>query len=198
MPMSRTARRVIALLAAAVLSLSLAPVTVVANHPAAAKLHCASELTPRPGVGRTATVSRTRCFSGLAPAVRYALKGAVVPDDITPEDIDEVVVSPAASLDPKEITTIIGIHWEHADRGGRDRIYFVKGGTPCAGGRVWQIGKLDVGWDGRVSSAEGFGGCGTFEQFRDAKAKGQSRACTPYCATLGPLNDEVSSVRWKA
>lgn len=197
MLMSRAARRV-ALLAAAVLSLSLAPVTVVASHPSAAKSHCASLLTQTPGTGRMVAVSRTRCFDKLAPAVRYAMKGAIVPEDITADDIDEVVVSPAARLDPKDATTIIGIHWEHADRGGRDRIYFVKGNAPCAGGRVWQIGKLDAGWDGIVSSAEGFGGCGTFEQFRDAKAKGPSRVCAPYCATLGPLNDQVSSIRWKA
>lgn len=198
MPMSRTARRVITLLAAAVLSLSLVPATVVANHSAAAKPHCASLLTHTPGAGKTAAVSRTRCFSKLAPAVRYAMKGAVVPEDIAPEEIDEVIVPPNARLDPDKTTTIIGIHWEHVDRGGRDRIYFVKGKAPCAGGRVWQIGKLDVGWDGMVSSAEAFGGCGSFEQFRDAKHKGPSRVCLPYCATLGPLNDEVSSVRWKA
>jgi hypothetical protein len=148
--------------------------------------------------GKLSRVVRTRCFNTLVSAVRFAAKGAVVPDDITPDTIDAIEVPPASRLDPSAVTTIIGIQWENTDRGGRDRIYFVKGSAPCKAGRAWQIGQLDAGWDQLVSSAEGFGGCDTFEQYRDAKLKGPSKVCVPYCATLGPLNDKVSSVRWRS
>jgi hypothetical protein len=95
-------------------------------------------------------------------------------------------------------TTIIGIHWEHIDRGGRDRIYFVQGAEPCAKGRAWQIGSLDKSWDALVSSAEAFGGCGTFIQYAQTRFKGVTRTCSPYCDALGPLNDRVLSIRWRA
>jgi hypothetical protein len=49
-----------------------------------------------------------------------------------------------------------------------------------------------------VSSAEAFGGCGTFTQFAKPKFQGGSRACTPYCESLGALNDRVGSIRWRA
>ncbi len=196
--MSRAARRVIALVAAAVLALPMAPAAVATHHPMRTKTHCASLLAKTGNPRGSARVVKTRCFVNLAPAVRYAVNGAVVPDDITFEEIDEIVVAPGARVDHGQLTTIIGIHWEHVDRGGRDRIYFVKGTKPCSKGRIWQIGQLDAGWDRLISSAESFGGCGAFEQFRDARHRGPSLVCTPYCASFGTLNDEISSVRWKA
>jgi len=195
---SRTARRGIALIAAAVLSLSLAPAAVASGPvaPAAAKPHCASRLAAPAKKDGAARIARTRCFSTLAPALRFAAKGAAIPDDVTPDGITDALLLPNGKVAAGARTTIIGIHWEDADRGGRDRIYFVKGSSPCGSGRTWQIGKLDAGWDAIVSSAEAFGGCGTFTQFQKAKQAGTSRVCKPYCANLGPLNDRVISVRW--
>jgi hypothetical protein len=197
---SRTARRLASVVAAAVLSLSLVPAAVAAAGPAtsAAKPHCASLLSTPAFSGQTSKVTSTRCFRTLAPALRYASKGAVVPSGITPSGVDDRMLRPAAKLAPEDVTTIIGIHWEHAHRGGRDRIYFVQGAKPCAGGRVWQISDLDKGWDTIASSAEAFGGCGTFTQFEEPRFKGLSRTCAPYCATFGPLNDAVGSIRWRA
>ncbi len=198
---SRAGRRVMGIIAAAVLTLSLAPaaVTTAAGPDASVdRPHCASLLSTPKHAGKASKVMSTKCFKQLAPALRYAAKGAAVPDDITPDTIDQLDLSPAARVRPEDVTTIIGIHWEHADRQGRDRIYFVKGAAPCGSGRVWQIAQLDKGWDSLVSSAEGFGGCGTFVQFAQAKFKGQSRACSPYCESLGPLNDKVLSIRWRA
>lgn len=198
---SRTARRLIGVVAAAVLSLSLAPAGVVAAAgPAkvAARPHCASLVSTPAFSGHASKVTSTRCFRKLAPALRYASKGALIPSGITPSGVDDRVLRPTAKLAHDDVTTIIGIHWEHAQRGGRDRIYFVQGANPCAGGRVWQIADLDKGWDAIASSAEAFGGCGTFTQFAQPRFKGQSRACSPYCATLGPLNDAVGSIRWRA
>ena len=197
---SRTGRRVITLLAAAVLSLAIAPVADAARPPdkgAKAKPHCASRLV-RLGPGKQRVkVTSTRCFTDLASAVRFAQPGSAIPDQVTAPQIRTILQAAAMKSTPSA-TTIIGIHWEHAGRGGRDRIYYVKGAAPCAGGRVWQINKLDAGWDTLASSAEAFGGCGTFSQFSAVNWKGQSRVCTPYCASLGGLNDHVKSVRWRS
>ncbi len=141
---------------------------------------------------------KTRCFARLAPALRFAAKGVPIPDDVSPASVRAALLAPASRIALQNPTTIIGIHWADADRGGQDRIYFVKGAAPCAAGRTWQIGRLDAGWDTIVSSAEAFGGCGTFTQYQKAKQAGVSRVCSPYCATLGPLNDRVVSVRWGA
>lgn len=198
---SRTARRLVSVVAAAVLSLSLAPAAVVAAAGptrVAAKPHCASLVSTPTFSGQTSRLTATRCFRKLAPALRYASTGAIIPSGITPAGVDDRVLRPVGKLMHDDVTTIIGIQWEHAQRGGRDRIYFVQGANPCAGGRVWQIADLDKGWDAIASSAEAFGGCGTFTQFAQPRFKGQSRSCAPYCASLGPLNDGVGSMRWRA
>lgn len=197
----RTARRLMSIIAAAVLTLSLAPAavaTAAGSTASVAKPHCASRLSTPARTGQVSRITSTRCFRKLAPALRHAAKGAAIPDGITPAGIDDLVLRPVAKMAPAEMTTIIGIHWEHTQRAGRDRIYFVQGANPCAGNRVWQIADLDKGWDGIASSAEGFGGCDTFTQFAAPRFKGQTRTCTPYCASLGPLNDAVGSIRWRA
>jgi hypothetical protein len=199
--LSRTSRRVIALLAAAVLALSIAPIASAAPPPGrgpVARPHCATRLVRVAKQYPRAKISSTRCFKDLASALRFASPSSVVPDSVTADQVDAVLAGTSAKVAPADTTTIIGIHWEHEDRGGRDRIYYVKGAAPCASGRVWQIAALDAGWDGLVSSAEAFGGCGTFVQFGSKGYGGQSRACTPYCASLGALNDKVKSVRWRA
>lgn len=196
----RTARRVMGIVAAAVLTLSLAPAAVSGasgGSTAVTRPHCATLLAAPATPGGSARVVRTKCFQRLAPALRHAAAGAVIPDGITAAQVDQATLA-APKPAPKDVTTIIGIHWEHAGRQGRDRIYFVKGTDPCAGGRVWQISSLDRGWDSIVSSAEAFGGCGTFTQFAKAKFQGGSRVCTPYCESLGALNDRVGSIRWRA
>ncbi|MFN8623742.1 MAG: hypothetical protein U0869_23620 [Chloroflexota bacterium] len=199
--LSRASRRVIALLAAAVLTLSIAPVASAAPQPGrgpVARPHCVTKLVRVPGHYPRAKAGATRCFKDLASALRFASPASAVPDAVTADQVDAVLSGVAAKAAPSDTTTIIGIHWEHEDRGGRDRIYYVKGNAPCSNGRVWQIPALDAGWDGLVSSAEAFGGCGTFVQFGSKGYGGQSRACTPYCASLGGLNDNVKSVRWRA
>jgi hypothetical protein len=196
----RTARRVMGILAAAVLTLSLAPTAVAGvsgRAMAVSRPLCATQLAAPSTPGGSARIVRTKCFGRLDSALRFAAAGAVIPDGIAAAQVDQATIA-APKPSPKDVTTIIGIHWEHAGRQGRDRIYFVKGADPCAGGRVWQISKLDRGWDSIASSAEGFGGCGTFVQFARPKFKGGSRACTPYCDSLGALNDRVGSIRWRA
>jgi hypothetical protein len=196
---SRASRRVIALLAAALLILSIAPVAVAAPKKGPpAKPYCATRLVRVAPHRVAAKPAGTRCFAVLASALRFAQPSSVVPDGVTPDQIASVLQTGGAKLAPSDVTTIIGIHWEHQDRGGRDRIYYVKGANPCGSGRQWQVNALDAGWDTLVSSGEAFGGCGTFIQYGGKKATGPSLACTPYCASMGALNDAVRSVRWRA
>ena len=87
---SRTARRGIALIAAAVLSLSLAPAALAGAIGRARRRTCEGALrqhacaSPR-ARGATSKIVKTRCFARLAPALRFAAKGAAIPDDVTPE-----------------------------------------------------------------------------------------------------------------
>ncbi len=91
---SRTSRRVIALLAAAVLSLSIAPAADAARPPdkgPKARTHCASRLvrvTPRKP---RAKVASTRCFTDLAAALRFAQPSSAVPDGVTPQQVAAVL-----------------------------------------------------------------------------------------------------------
>jgi hypothetical protein len=189
---ARIARRVMTAVAASVL-VSAGTAAAAGASPSPASTHCISRVSMPTGLDGVSRITRTRCFASLARALRAA-SDVVVPDDIRPS-----MLGPMAKRgDAAKPTTIIGIHWEHADRLGRDRIYFVKGTAPCAHGRTWQISRLDAGWDRIASSAEAFGGCGVFTQYRDAKFKGAARVCAPVCLTLGTLNDRVGSVRWRA
>jgi hypothetical protein len=198
-PMSRIRARV-GVLAAILLAVSAVPGAVTASgSPGLERPHCASLISPPDRISGVSSVSRTRCFRTMGAALRHASGSTAIPDRPARHELELLVRrSPAAAGGRKKVTTIIGIHWEHADRGGRERIYFVKGAQPCANGRKWQISKLDGGWDRLVSAAEGFGGCTRFVQFEHVKHMGASQVCSPYCANLGPLNDQVSAIRWRA
>ena len=63
-------------------------------------------------------------------------------------------------------------------------------------------------WNDRVSGAQGLGGCNRFIHFEDRDFNGDWLSCghsldpsapqkTLACTTLGPLNNETSSEKWR-
>ena len=163
--------------------------------PATGGNYCVTHLSdPGPnGVSR----AETTCYSTYSASIAAATSGRLqVPSDFAPSALTQELLDANTPLGVLT-TWVIGQDWENADRGGSVRTYTVStSNTPCTG-RTWDIDQLDLGWDTIISSGEGFSGCDRFEHWEDPNQQGAVRTCATYCATMGVLNDQVSSLRWR-
>jgi hypothetical protein len=190
---TRAAAAAALLVAVAVGPASAAPRTPTAD-PAGA--YCSTKLE-QTAAGDTRIV-QTECFDTYADALAVATGGRLhVGREFRSSALTQRVLDGAAS--PATLLTdwVIGQDWEHNDRGGRVRTYWVStSNAPCTG-RIWEIDQLDLGWDTIISSAQGFSGCDRFEHWEDPDQQGAVRTCSTYCSSMGVLNDQTSSLRWR-
>lgn len=84
--------------------------------------------------------------------------------------------------------------WEYK---GGNVLQFVDSSGGCSGSEYHAPNLGAFGWDNQVSSAESLGNCGRVTLYENNNYGGASITCTPYCATLGVMNNHASSTKTK-
>ena len=191
-------RRLAAIASAVLLTIAIAAPVAAAPGlpvPAAGGDYCVTHLT-EPGPDGQSRADTT-CYASYADSLVAATSGRLrVSPDFRPEDLTQDLLD---DVTPMGVLTnwVIGQDWEHENRGGAVRTYTVStSNAPCTG-RTWEIDQLDLGWDQIISSGEGFSGCDRFDHWEDPDQEGAVRTCSTYCATMGVMNDQTSSLRWR-
>jgi hypothetical protein len=141
---------------------------------------------------------RTDCFDSYADSLFTATGGRLrVSADFQPQALTQPILDGAMAPSGVLTNWVIGQDWEDTYRGGDVRTYWVStSDAPCTG-RTWEIDDLDLGWGAKISSGEAFSGCDRFEHWEDVNQGGAVLTCQTYCATMGVLNDQTSSLRWR-
>lgn len=199
-PRHRKPISVFAVVASALLVVAAASPAVAAvgkPEPIPAGLYCVTQLE-QPERGGTTRVVRTDCFDSYADSLFVATGGRLrVSEDFQPQELTQTILDSAKGPSGVLTNWVIGQDWPDENRGGSPRTYTVSTSDAPCNGRTWEIDQLDLGWDTIISSGEGFSGCDRFEHWELAFQGGSVRTCQTYCATMGVMNDQTSSLRWR-
>jgi hypothetical protein len=180
---------------------ALAPLAFVAVvfHPGPAvgetEVHCAVQLEPVGvrGIVIVAEAVEIGCYPTYAEALGAGSNGAMAVDaSTTPSSLSDAEVGVAASAS----SVLIGTEWDETGFGSSSKSYFAT--NSCSSVVSWEVGYVTDQWNDRFESGKGFGGCDRNRKFEASQFGGASVLCTPNCSTYGSLNNEVSSLRWRA
>lgn len=92
--------------------------------------------------------------------------------------------------------TLVGIDYDAAsfNSGQGTLTWYVDDPNGCSAGGVFVASSMPAGWDDRVSSAQSFGGCSTWNHYQLTGMTGPYLPCT--CSTMGVMDNQTSSERW--
>lgn len=147
--------------------------------PASEIVHCAIEVQPI-AEKSTAEVAPAEtaepvCFDTRAEVDGY-LDGALSADD--------------SRMGTASASTILGRVYTDANGGGSSLAFW--GSSGCYG-VTFGFASLPSGWDNTVSSAGGSNGCWV-TLYTETSYGGSRLNCTPWCGSIGTLNDRVKSL----
>lgn len=184
-----------------------------ANAQSDGEEHCVIKLKPILNNESTESeVLSKRCFSTIQAAAAFATNGRVqLPANVTRQQVEDRIAEDQAGLlnngsKPSPYTIYIAaVLWEHPNQLGSD--IWVQGTSPCS--PSLHYGVQDVGaqfggnWQNRISSAHGYANCDFVELYDNinynywtySPAGGALIYCTPYCGSLGAMDDSTSSFR---
>lgn len=140
---------------------------------------------------------------GLVPApmacfttARQALINATgVDPGFDPGQITAPLVRTLDALLPTQ--TIIGVSWGKENSKGSSVLW--KADYGCFQGvTTWVVSNVGPQWNDRISSSEAFARCDIFRHFEHASFKGATLNCSPQCSTMGAMNNQTTSLKWKA
>ncbi|MCD5346191.1 hypothetical protein [Agromyces sp. S2-1-8] len=153
------------------------PAPPAAKEPAAIEEHCAIGLDAVAAADRAgAEAPEPVCFSSLDEVDRYLAEQ-------TTDDGSRLTAAAAASV-------AVGRVYKDASKGGSSLTFW--GSNGCAG-VTFGFPSLSSGWNTSISSLTGLNGCWA-TAYAATSYSGTRANCTPYCATLGSLNDRVKSL----
>lgn len=135
------------------------------------------------------------CFDNEADAKEFIESGA-------PGDLERLLEVPPHNVDsgaqPRILaaasTVIIGKVWTGTSRGGSELIHWGTG-SGCYG-VTYGFPTLPVGWNNNIRSAEGYSNCWA-SHYGGTSYSGSVLTCAPYCATLGFLDAQSSSIVYR-
>lgn len=109
----------------------------------------------------------------------------------TPAEVDEYLESlRSPSARAALVDVVLGVTYSDANGGGSSLTYW--GSSGCAG-VTFGFSTMPSGWSNNVSSASGSNGC--WVTLYSTTGYGGSRlTCTPWCGSVGGLNDAVKSL----
>lgn len=92
-------------------------------------------------------------------------------------------------------STLIGRDYGHIDFGG-DSLSHYGGSGNCDSSTSYSAASMASGWNDRVRSAEGYGGCNNFVHYENSNFGGASLNCSARCSSMGVLAAQTSSEFW--
>ena len=181
-------------------SLSLLLMTVVAAKSPSYSVagtggHCVAHLEYVTPGGPEASVTKEKCFTSFAEAVRFATGRTDIPDGVKPTDLTEEMIRPPADRGV-EATYLLGIDFDASGYSGESKLW--QASASCVG-HNWQVYTLvGTGWNDRISSAQGWSECDIFKHWENPGYDGAVRTCSPDCSYIGDaMNDRTSSLQWR-
>ena len=151
--------------------------------------HCSAILVSR------ARLVSLGCFGTFAEALKVGSGGSVkVSANTTPASLTQRQLNASTSVVPNA-NVIIGTEWDDSNYANGSVNFSAP--TACAGDDIWEVNYVGDGWNDRLESGKGFGGCDHNRKFGAADFTGTSILCTPNCVDYGVLDNRISSLRWK-
>jgi hypothetical protein len=160
--------------------------------------HCVYQLVPirtdSSGVVRARLVPGG-CFATFAEAILVGSGGSIrlspatAPASLTDRQL-------GAQSTTGRTSVLIGTEYDSSSFGGASHSYFAAG--TCTASTTWEVANVTITWNDVFQSGKGFGGCDTNKKFRDTNFGGTVVTCTPNCTDYGALDNQVSSLRWRA
>lgn len=150
------------------------------------------------------------CYSTLSEAVAFATNGRIsLPDNVSPQrasaairtlETNSLLYGLQGGITP-QATHVVSIQWDWTSKGGNSLVF--TSNLTCPNTTDGHILSLmyritHPGWDNRVESAEAYAGCTSVQLWDGENMTGANITCSPYCSTLGAMNNATSSSRtWK-
>lgn len=128
------------------------------------------------------------CFETEAEAEKFIESGA--PGDVEQLGGDRTQARGAGALS----TVTIGKVWTGSSRGGSELIHWGTG-SGCYG-VTYGFPTLPAGWNDNIRSAQGYSNCWA-SHYSGSSYSGNVLTCAPYCATLGFLDAQSSSIVYR-
>lgn len=177
--------------AATALTLTIAAVLVPA-------LPANAEAQSDPTTAISAPRTDEHCALDLAAVAAAAELGRIAPEPVcfsSIEEVDEFLERRSAAAAESRLaaaTASVGVGriYKDANKGGSSLTFW--GANGCVGA-TYGFPSLSSGWNTSVSSLTGLNGCWA-TAYAAIGYSGSRVNCTPYCASLGGLNDRVKSL----
>ena len=183
-----------ALAAAFIVSIAFSTATTAAPK----KDHCIIHLEPAL-TGHESRATPGACFETLAESVTAATGNRVtLPKHATREEIDQALQArdtASASEAGTAATYVLSIEYVGTYEDGSSRSF--TGDRPCSSAVGYNMGSMPSGWNDIISSSRGYSGCNTVIHYEHINYRGATRTCTPACNTMGVMNNQTSSLRWR-
>lgn len=182
-------RNAVLLLAIAFATLALPPAGAGTFHADVSdvEIHCVAAATPDGGEDPGAVVPA--CFPTFAAAIFFATGGGVVLD----EDFDASAITQDILSGAAESHIVVGI--DYVDANYQGNTFTWTGHAECSATLGYSQSSMPAGWNDVISSAKAFANCNVYTHFEHSNFLGASVPCT--CATMGVMNDQTSSERWR-
>lgn len=142
------------------------------------------------------TPDRRGCYATFAQAIYVATDGEVrLPAAYVASEVND------DTFDVASTRNVIGIDYAQVEQRGSTLTHVARRrcGAPDAKGNSvkYAASSMASGWNDRVSSAKGYGGCNRFSHFQHEGYGGAERVCSPGCQHMGVMNNQTSSEKWR-
>lgn len=128
------------------------------------------------------------CFATEAEAEAFIAAGA-------PGDVEQLAVDSSHRRNLGVTATVtIGKVWTGGSRSGSELIHWGTG-SGCYG-VTYGFPTLPAGWDNNIRSAQGYSNCWA-SHYAGTSYTGSVLTCAPYCASLGFLDAQSSSIVYR-
>lgn len=145
------------------------------------------------------------CFANSSEAVAFATGNIVtLPANATQEEISTAIrafqAEEATEIAQNGVvplsSQVVSIQWDWTNRGSTSTVF--TSASLCSQTISGHLLSSDYtvfpsGWNDRVESAEAFAGCRGVQLWDNSNFQGATISCTPYCSTLGAMNNATSS-----
>jgi len=193
--MTRTAVRLAGTIA---LICASAAITPASSAGTASAEHCVSRLISTGPVDDQGIVDAELldlgCYRTFSKALEVGSEGRTrLAAATSPHELTQRILSGSTQQGG---SVLIGTEYTADSYAGSSHSYFAS--STCSSGTTWDVADVGGAWNNDFESGKGFGGCDTNKKFAWQNFGGDVRTCTPNCATYGALQNDVTSLRWRA
>ena len=141
------------------------------------------------------------CFGTFAEALG-AVTGApagidpnIKPADVTDEMLSSLAQQAQAFAPAPMATTVLSIEYSGSGYSGSTYIWYADNSVGCSTGIFYYASTPPSGWNDRISSSRGYGGCAAIYHFEHSNFGGAVLRCNA-CSGYGAMDNRSSSWRF--